>query len=92
MKHVPEFDYVAEAVGSFEKKAHEFMSSLEAASEENLSQPFTVWGMNSTRGMMIMMMLSDMIHHRGQMSVYIRLAGGLVPSIYGPSADDKGGF
>ena len=27
-------------------------------------------------------------HHRGQLSVYLRLAGGRVPSIYGPSADD----
>lgn len=29
------------------------------------------------------------IHHRGQLSVYIRTAGGKVPSIYGPSADDN---
>lgn len=34
----------------------------------------------------------DAVHHRGQMSVYIRMAGGLVPSIYGPSADDNGGM
>lgn len=32
----------------------------------------------------------DHIHHRGQLSVFIRLAGGKVPSIYGPSADDPG--
>jgi uncharacterized damage-inducible protein DinB len=36
----------------------------------------------------MLMMLFDQIHHRGQMSVYIRLAGGKVPSVYGPSADD----
>lgn len=30
----------------------------------------------------------DQIHHRGQMSVYVRMAGGKVPSIYGPSADE----
>lgn len=34
------------------------------------------------------MMLMDSIHHRGQLSVYIRLAGGKVPSIYGPTADE----
>jgi hypothetical protein len=34
------------------------------------------------------MLLGDQIHHRGQLSVYIRLAGGKVPSIYGPSADE----
>lgn len=33
-------------------------------------------------------MLCDQIHHRGQMSVYVRMAGGKVPSIYGPSADE----
>ena len=33
-------------------------------------------------------MLCDQIHHRGQFSVYLRLAGGKVPSIYGPSADE----
>jgi len=32
--------------------------------------------------------IMDCIHHRGQLSVYIRLAGGKVPSIYGPSGDE----
>ena len=32
----------------------------------------------------------DAIHHRGQLSTYIRPMGGKVPSIYGPSADDPG--
>jgi uncharacterized damage-inducible protein DinB len=34
-------------------------------------------------------LLNDHIHHRGQFSVYLRMAGGQVPSIYGPSADEK---
>lgn len=33
-------------------------------------------------------MLFDQIHHRGQLSVYVRMAGGKVPSIYGPSKDE----
>ncbi len=33
-------------------------------------------------------MLMDMVHHRGQFSVYLRMVGGKVPSIYGPSADE----
>lgn len=32
----------------------------------------------------------DAIHHRGQLSAYIRPMGGKVPSIYGPSGDDPG--
>jgi uncharacterized damage-inducible protein DinB len=34
--------------------------------------------------------LFDAIHHRGQLSTYLRPMGGKVPSIYGPSADDAG--
>jgi uncharacterized damage-inducible protein DinB len=33
-------------------------------------------------------LLADQIHHRGQLSVYLRLADGKVPSIYGPSGDE----
>jgi uncharacterized damage-inducible protein DinB len=33
-------------------------------------------------------MLLDSIHHRGQLSVYVRMAGGKVPSIYGPTGDE----
>ena len=33
-------------------------------------------------------LLCDEIHHRGQFSVYLRVAGAKVPSIYGPSADE----
>ena len=35
--------------------------------------------------------LNHMIHHRGQLSVYLRLRDVPVPQIYGPSADDPGG-
>ena len=34
--------------------------------------------------------LFDAVHHRGQLTAYLRPMGGKVPSIYGPSADDKG--
>jgi uncharacterized damage-inducible protein DinB len=31
--------------------------------------------------------LMDQVHHRGQLAIYLRQAGGKVPSIYGPSGD-----
>jgi uncharacterized damage-inducible protein DinB len=34
-------------------------------------------------------MLNHWYHHRGQLSVYLRQVGALVPSIYGPSADEN---
>lgn len=34
------------------------------------------------------MLLNHSIHHRGQLTVYLRLTGAKVPSVYGPSADE----
>jgi len=34
-------------------------------------------------------LLFDAIHHRGQLSVYLRPMGGKVPAIYGPSRDER---
>jgi hypothetical protein len=33
--------------------------------------------------------LNHLAHHRGQLTVYLRLNGRAVPAIYGPSADDQ---
>lgn len=43
------------------------------------------------RGPMALRFLLDLIHHRGQLSTYIRPMGGKNPSIYGPSADSMPG-
>lgn len=37
-------------------------------------------------------LIHHVIHHRGQLSVYLRLAGAQVPPTYGPTADDASGF
>ena len=42
---------------------------------------------DTTTDEMLWGFLLDMIHHRGQLSTYIRPMGGKVPAIYGPSAD-----
>jgi uncharacterized damage-inducible protein DinB len=33
--------------------------------------------------------INHLAHHRGQLTVYLRLNGEMVPSVYGPTADDK---
>ena len=42
-----------------------------------------------TKIQFLRLMLHDQIHHRGQFAIYLRMAGGKVPAIYGPSADEK---
>jgi uncharacterized damage-inducible protein DinB len=45
--------------------------------------------MEAPRHEMIQDTLLHWLHHRGQMTVYLRLMGAKVPAIYGPSADDS---
>ncbi|MEP7118422.1 MAG: DinB family protein [Acidobacteriota bacterium] len=44
---------------------------------------------DTTRFEMITDTINHWVHHRGQMTVYLRLMGAKVPALYGPSADDK---
>ena len=46
--------------------------------------------LKDTVGGLLWLALFDAVHHRGQLSTYIRPMGGKVPSMYGPSADDPG--
>ncbi|HEY3128598.1 MAG TPA: DinB family protein [Acidobacteriota bacterium] len=54
--------------------------------------PFLVNGhevMNETGYLHAWITLFDHVHHRGQLSTYLRPMGSTVPSIYGPSADEQ---
>lgn len=42
-----------------------------------------------TRGAMIQDTLLHWAHHRGQLTVYLRLVGASIPALYGPSGDDR---
>ena len=46
--------------------------------------------LKDTVGGLLWLALFDAVHHRGQLTTYIRPMGGKVPGIYGPSADDPG--
>ena len=45
--------------------------------------------MEEPRYVMIQETINHWSHHRGQMTVYLRLMGQKVPALYGPSADDQ---
>ncbi|MBI3696476.1 MAG: DinB family protein [Acidobacteria bacterium] len=73
---------------SYYQKTREVLSSL---TPEQLSASIPLPGGRSIPAAALMWsgVLFHQIHHRGQLSVYIRMAGGKVPSIYGPSGDDN---
>ena len=86
---------VAESVAAYEKHAaalEERLPKLDDAKWDSKARLMmdgkTVW--EATLGDMLFGFLLDAIHHRGQLSSYLRPMGAKVPSIYGPSADDPG--
>jgi uncharacterized damage-inducible protein DinB len=83
-------DYM-DAFKTLTEKVKETVNSL--ADEDLLKEDLKVSGqIAQSRLDAIWFLANDNIHHRGQLSVYVRMAGGKVPAIYGPSADDRGGF
>ena len=46
---------------------------------------------SAPRGAIVRMNISHLVHHRGQLSVYLRLIDVPIPSIYGPTADEGWG-
>lgn len=79
-----------EIITLLEKNYSEGTKAITATSEEDLNKNLKFGKKDIRRIDTMWFMLFDTIHHRGQFSVYIRMAGGKVPSIYGPSADDPG--
>ncbi|RPD47854.1 DUF664 domain-containing protein [Hymenobacter sediminis] len=69
-------------------------AALTAATPETFEQTWTMRYheqiiMRLTRAEVVRHLINHSVHHRGQLSVYLRLLGVPVPSIYGPSADEE---
>ena len=82
-----------ELLSTLEKVHLDFRKLIESASDEELQEKVHFFVAPKTLGEYtrldwIWFLLHDQIHHRGQFSVYLRMAGGKVPSIYGPTADE----
>ena len=84
---------IAEVIAAYEQGTKEVEKTLAAVPDSRLLENTTFFtGPKQMGDVQILglmwFMLMDSIHHRGQLSVYVRMAGGKVPSIYGPSADE----
>ncbi len=89
------FETVEDAVTTIDQTFGEVIERLEGMDEESWTSPAKFFFeehliMEAPRVQMAWMMLLDSIHHRGQLSTYLRPMGSKVPAIYGPSADDQG--
>ena len=86
---------VPESIAAFEKNAAALKTRLAKVDDAKWDSPArlkmdgkVMW--EAPLGDMLFGFLLDAVHHRGQLSSYLRPMGAKVPSIYGPSADDPG--
>jgi uncharacterized damage-inducible protein DinB len=92
------FESSAQLVQAFDEGAAKARAALQATSDsawkENWKLSFQ--GKTIFEGSRFLayrqMFLNHLVHHRAQLGVYLRLTDQLVPSTYGPSADDRMGF
>jgi uncharacterized damage-inducible protein DinB len=85
----------AAAVQKFDESLAGFRAAVRASSEEAMQASWSLLAggkpvMTMPRGAVLRgMILNHIIHHRGQLSVYLRMCDVPVPAIYGPSADES---
>ncbi|HYC28027.1 MAG TPA: DinB family protein [Chitinophagaceae bacterium] len=83
-----------ELVEYFEESFANGKERLEKATEEELSQNWTLRSgatiySVSSKAEVIRMAISQIIHHRAQLGVFLRLLNVPIPGSYGPSADEN---
>jgi uncharacterized damage-inducible protein DinB len=79
---------------ALEKSAADARAAIESTTDDHLMTSWRLLAggkavMETPRYVVIQDTLNHWAHHRGQMTVYLRLMGAKVPAIYGPSADDN---
>ena len=105
MVNAPEIDFAtfkhlepgttSELVNHFDENMADARSALQRVSNDELQETFSLKNQgqllfSSPKGENIGSSINHLVHHRGQLTVYMRLKNIPVPGIYGPSADEKG--
>src|SRR5215203_4392938 len=84
----------AELIAGLDKAMEDARAAFNGTTDDHLLTPWRLLAggavvLESPRHVMIRDAINHLAHHRGQMTVYLRLLGQTVPALYGPSADDK---
>ena len=81
-------------IAGFDKNVREAAAELNRVTDADLNEPWSLKMGDRVlftlpRLVVIRQNINHLIHHRGQLTVYLRLIDVPIPSIYGPTADEK---
>jgi uncharacterized damage-inducible protein DinB len=80
----------ADALARYKKTMPAALDRVRGLSGEELATVIDLFGMvQAPRVNFLGMAIKHSVHHRGQLSTYLRSMGGTVPGIYGPTADTE---
>jgi uncharacterized damage-inducible protein DinB len=77
-----------EIVGVYETQSADIGTRLKGLAADRWSGTLEFFGRQRPAAPMAWSFLFDIVHHRGQITTYLRPMGSTVPQIYGPSADE----
>jgi uncharacterized damage-inducible protein DinB len=90
------FETTETLLAGFDRNVEATRKALRAAKDSDFTEPWSLKQgervlFKAPRGVVVRQHISHLSHHRGQMTVYLRLLDVPIPSIYGPTADEKMG-
>jgi uncharacterized damage-inducible protein DinB len=88
------FENTETLLGMFDTNVREASEALAAVTGAALDEPWSLKSgeqviFTAPRGEVVRQHLNHLIHHRGQLTVYLRLVEVPLPSVYGPTADER---
>jgi uncharacterized damage-inducible protein DinB len=88
------FENTETLLGMFDTNVREAREALAAVTGAALDEPWSLKSgehviFTAPRGEVVRQHLNHLIHHRGQLTVYLRLVDVPLPSVYGPTADER---
>lgn len=99
LKGAPAYTYepTEKLLTLFDANVREARAAIASVQDSDLRVPWSLKSgnrvfMTAPRGVILRQNISHLVHHRGQLSVYLRLIDVPVPSIYGPTADEPWSF
>lgn len=94
----PKYGYMSTEtlLADFDRNVREARAAIAATSDSDFDRKWSLTSgdkvfITMPRGAVTRQNINHLVHHRGQMSVYLRLLDIPVPSIYGPTADEPWG-
>ncbi|MDQ6870478.1 MAG: damage-inducible protein DinB [Gemmatimonadota bacterium] len=88
------YEKTEDLVKSFDRNVAEARKAIAAAKDADFTVPWSLKHgdrviFTMQRAPVVRQTINHLVHHRGQLTVYLRMVDVPVPSIYGPTADEK---